>query len=421
MRRPPRRSTIEAQRGAGSMTEWRRSAPTGGGEGDDAAPVIASNVLPLPTAAVLYEAAYDAAALPLLIRPEAANAALLANRPLCAVSGYGPEDLALLRLEDVIEPPADSAEPEDASPGRLRCRDGSTIEVDLRRSEIVAAGRRVGTLYELSPPSLAAADGDDGVAFEGGASLETAGVVHDLNNLLTVLSGHVELLCDEFADGDELEDDRGPVERLQLMRHATEGAATLARRLLEIARGVEPEHGLIEPAGLAADAIALVRAGPAAAGEIMLVAEPGLPAISGDRLQLERVLLNLLRNAADAVAAAHPASGHRASGHAAAGPGAPPIEVEVASAGRDHVAFIVRDHGAGIAAAARSRVFEPHFTTKAAGSGLGLATARTLVGAHGGRIEVESSPEGATFTVVLPAATATVTAPAGHVGRGAAG
>ena len=419
MRRPPRRSTIEAQRGAGSMTEWRPSAPTGGGEGDHAAPGIASNVLPLPTAAVLYEAAYDAAALPLIIRPETANVALLANRALCAVSGYSPEDLAVLRLEDVLEPPADSAEPEDASPGRLRCRDGSTIEVGVRRSEIVAAGRRVGALYELSPPSLAAADGDDGVAFEGGASLETAGVVHDLNNLLTVLSGHVELLCDELANGDEREDDRGPMERLQLMRHATEGAVTLARRLLEIARGVEPEHGLIEPAGLAADAIALVRAGPAAAGEIVLVAEPGLQAISGDRLQLERVLLNLLRNAADAVAAAHPASGHRAPGHAAAGSGAPPIEVEVASAGRDHVAFIVRDHGAGIPATVRSRVFESQFTTKAAGagSGLGLATARTLVGAHGGRIEVESSPEGATFTVVLPA----VPVSAGDASREVAG
>ena len=394
------------------MTEWRRSAPTGGGEGDAVSPRIGSNVLPLPTAAVLYEAAYDAAALPLIIRPVAANAALLANRALCAVGGYGPEDLALLRLEDVLEPPADSAEPQDASPGRLRCRDGSTIEVGVRSSEIVAAGRPVGTLYELSPPDLAAPAGGDGVALEAGASLETAGVAHDLNNLLTVLSGHVELLCDE------LEDDLGPTERLQLMQHAAEGAATLARRLLEIARGVEPEHSLIEPAGLAADAIALVGAGPAAACEIVLVAEPGLPAISGDRLQLERVLLNLLQNAADAVAAVR-----RASGHPAAGSSAPPIEVEVAAAGRDQVAFIVRDHGAGIPAAARSRVFEPHFTTKAAGagSGLGLATARTLVGAHGGRIEVDSSPDGATFTVVLPAATAAVAAPAGEAGREAAG
>ena len=343
------------------MTQWRGNAPAGGGEGGDASPGIASNVLPLPTAAVLYEAAYEAAALPLIIVPDAANAALLANRVLCAVSGYRREDLAGLRLADVLEWPADGAESRDVSPSQLRCRDGSTVEVEVRSSEIVAAGRRVGTLYELRPPGQQAAAGGAGAAVDAVTSLETAGVVHDLNNLLTVLSGHVELLCGDLADGGELADGGGltdgggPAQRLQLMQHAAEGAATLAHRLLEIARGVEPEHGLIEPAGLAADAIALIGAGRSAACRVVLAAEPGLPAISGDRLQLERVLLNLLQNAADAAAAAYQPSGRSP---------APPIEVEVASAGRDHVAFTVRDHGAGISPEARLRVFEPHFTTR---------------------------------------------------------
>lgn len=401
MRRLRPQSTIEGAARGGSMSQWRANAPTSGGDDDDdSAPRLASNVLPLPTAALLYEAAYHGAALPLLIVPQAAHAPLLANRALQAVSGYGPEHLARLRLEDVLEPPAGDA------PSLLRCRDDSTIEVGVEVSEIVSAGRRVGTLYELRPPGPAAAASDAVPSLSGGASLETAGVVHDLNNLLTVLSGHVELLRGDLEPGGQLGGDGRPdgaTERLELMQHAAEGAATLARRLLEIARVVEPDRGLIEPGGLAADAIALAAAGPTAACEVVLVVEAGLPAISGDRLQLERVLLNLLRNAADAVLAAYPS---------AAGAIAPPIEVEVASAGPHQVAFTVRDHGAGISAAARSRVFEPHFTTKpGSGSGLGLSTARALVGAHGGRIEVESSPAGATFSVVLPAVAASAGAP----------
>ena len=139
------------------------------------------------------------------------------------------------------------------------------------------------------------------------------------------------------------------------MQHAAEGAATLAHRLLEIARGVEPEHGLIEPAGLAADAIALIGAGRSAACRVVLGGGAGTAGNQRRPPAARARALNLLQNAADAAAAAYQPSGRSP---------APPIEVEVASAGRDHVAFTVRDHGAGISPEARLRVFEPHFTTR---------------------------------------------------------
>jgi signal transduction histidine kinase len=273
----------------------------------------------------------------------------------------------------------------------LRCRDGSVVEVAVHEAEIVAAGRRVGTLYELRPPDGASADEARRASARDRAGLETAGVVHDLNNLLTVVAGHVELLAEELAP------EVGAPTRLGPLQQATEGAATLARRLLEIARGIETGRTRLDPAELAAGAIALVGAAPASACEIALDAEPALPAILGDRLQLEQVLLNLLLNAEDSVAARYTQSERTA----------PPIEVRVAVAAGGAVALEVRDRGAGIAADARARIFEPHFTTKpnGAGSGLGLATASAMVAAHGGRIEVESTPgAGATFTVLLPAA-----------------
>lgn len=113
-----------------------------------------------------------------------------------------------------------------------------------------------------------------------------------------------------------------------------------------------------------------------------------LPRPVGDRVQLEQVLLNLLLNAFDAVAGAAPAA----------------RRVELTARRSDlGVRIEVADQGHGMDEAARSRAFQPFFTTKPGGMGLGLAISRTLVAAHGGRISVRSAPgQGTTFTIDLP-------------------
>lgn len=123
-----------------------------------------------------------------------------------------------------------------------------------------------------------------------------------------------------------------------------------------------------------------------------------LPRIIGDRVQLQQVILNLLLNALDAVA-----DGGSDARQVTVAAGASPtgIGIEVADTGR------------GMDEPTRSRVFEPFFSTKQGGMGLGLAIARTIVTSHGGTIDMTSAPgRGTTFRISLPAGSAVEAEPA---------
>jgi two-component system NtrC family sensor kinase len=116
-----------------------------------------------------------------------------------------------------------------------------------------------------------------------------------------------------------------------------------------------------------------------------------LPAVLGDARQLQQVCLNLVTNAAQAMASR--------------GGGVLTIVTRAESDGRD-VVLEVSDTGPGIPEAVRARIFEPFFTTKAEGegTGLGLSVSYGIVGTHGGNIVIaSSSPAGTTFRVTIPA------------------
>jgi C4-dicarboxylate-specific signal transduction histidine kinase len=117
---------------------------------------------------------------------------------------------------------------------------------------------------------------------------------------------------------------------------------------------------------------------------------PGLPAVLGDRVQLEQVLLNLVLNACDAMTAVP--SEER--------------ELVVATSATDReVQLSVTDHGPGIPADAIDRVFQPFVTSKQHGLGLGLAISRSIVASHGGRLWAVNNPSrGVTFHMATPRA-----------------
>jgi PAS domain S-box-containing protein len=118
---------------------------------------------------------------------------------------------------------------------------------------------------------------------------------------------------------------------------------------------------------------------------------PGLPAVRGDRVHLQQVLLNLLLNAIDAMADT-PAAERR-------------IVVRTAPDGGRSVRVSISDRGHGVPPDKLPRIFDAFVTTKEHGLGLGLALARSIVEAHGGRIEAANNPGGgATFAFVLPVA-----------------
>jgi two-component system, LuxR family, sensor kinase FixL len=117
-----------------------------------------------------------------------------------------------------------------------------------------------------------------------------------------------------------------------------------------------------------------------------------LPRVEADAIQLQQVLLNLTRNAVDAMQT----SPRKTSG----------IRISTFSGHQGEVSFEVRDHGTGVSSRLGQVIFDPFVTTKPEGLGVGLAISRTIVQNHGGKLTYSDNPEGgAVFTVSLPART----------------
>ncbi|EPX55568.1 hypothetical protein D187_009179 [Cystobacter fuscus DSM 2262] len=124
---------------------------------------------------------------------------------------------------------------------------------------------------------------------------------------------------------------------------------------------------------------------------LQLALAPSLPAVQGDGIQLQQVVLNLLLNALDAMADVP--AGQRQ------------LQVRTASPGPGRVELSVQDSGGGIEPSRLALVFEPFYSTKENGLGMGLSISRSIVEAHGGRLQAESPPgQGALLRFVLPAA-----------------
>ena len=124
---------------------------------------------------------------------------------------------------------------------------------------------------------------------------------------------------------------------------------------------------------------------------LLFDAPPGLPSVQGDRVQLQQVLLNLIQNGMDAIGPENAA--------------ARTVAVTARRAAPETLEISVADSGCGIPAGEENQVFDPFFTTKKAGIGLGLSISRSIVEAHGGRLQGENNAAGgATFRFTLPVA-----------------
>lgn len=219
------------------------------------------------------------------------------------------------------------------------------------------------------------------------------GIAHDVNNLLTGMLGGITLAHRRQEAGDA----EAAARLLAQAERAGVRAAALVRQLLGAARGSEPARrttgGLAELVG---DAAELAARGSAV--RCRLDAQPGLWPAEVDAGEIAQVVQNLVINAVQASRAGSEVRltlRNRELADAEAAGTAP---------GR-YLELLVADQGCGIAAADLERIFDPWYTTKPAGSGIGLATCRALVERHQGRIAVESEPGvGTVFTVLLPAA-----------------
>jgi signal transduction histidine kinase/CheY-like chemotaxis protein len=220
-----------------------------------------------------------------------------------------------------------------------------------------------------------------------------SGIAHDINNMLTAILGHAELLSRAAPLNEEAQASVDGV-RLGAIR-----ARDVVRRILTFSRHEATPAKPFDARELAEEVAALLRAALPARHAIEVEVE-GRPHVLGSPAQIHQVLMNLGTNASQAIGDRPGKIVFKAQLFQHRG------SVELPFAGK-YVELSVTDDGAGMDETTRARVFEPFFTTKprGQGTGLGLSVVHAIVLEHGGAIEVDSGPgQGSSVRVVLPAA-----------------
>ena len=227
-----------------------------------------------------------------------------------------------------------------------------------------------------------------------------AGVAHDFNNLLTAVIGNLSLARREL----NRRRDDSVVSLLREAECAGQRAAELVRQLLDYAGKGRRVVKAVDVCRVAADAISTVRASVSPGIELRTELAHDCPPVEADVGQLQQLLLNLVLNAAEAIGDAPGTITIRVRVRDVPDPELRASYSQFSLAARRYLEIVVADTGAGMAPETLRQIFDPFFSTKFLGRGLGLAAALGIVRSHGGGISVESAPgEGTTFRVLLPA------------------
>jgi two-component system NtrC family sensor kinase len=205
-----------------------------------------------------------------------------------------------------------------------------------------------------------------------------ASVAHEINNPLQAISLHLQLLADETLS-------TGGQRRLGIVQEEFDRIATIVERLLDFQRPKAGQQQLIHVTEGLAYVITLAEKQLQRSGVTLVQNLPhNLPTVLAVASQLKQVFLNLILNAAEAM----PDGGQLA---VTACHEAEKLRIEFA------------DTGPGLPAEVQAHLFEPFYTTKADGSGLGLAVSHEIIANHGGELTVHNTPgAGATFTIIMP-------------------
>lgn len=206
-----------------------------------------------------------------------------------------------------------------------------------------------------------------------------AGVAHEVRNPLTAIRGYVQIIRQQTSL---------PVhqEYLSVVLKEIDSINKVIQQLLDFSRPRQSQWQQVLLNSLIEETLILVQtSGVQARITFNFEQDTGLPAIVADRELLKQVILNLLINAVQAI---------NARGE---------IRIRTWQYSATQQAVAIEDNGGGIDIALQKKIFAPFFTTKASGTGLGLALSQRIINAHQGDIHVASMPGcGATFTLILP-------------------
>jgi two-component system sensor kinase FixL len=274
-------------------------------------------------------------------------------------------------------------------------KDGSTFPMELAVGEMSSGGKRffTGFIRDLSERQQTESRLQELQSELVHISRLTAmgemasALAHELNQPLSAIANYLRgsmRLLDKQSD----ERSRMVSDALDKAAGQTLRAGDIIRRLRDfVARG-ETERRVERVAKLIDEASAIALVGAKERGIRVRYQLDGATLVLADRVQIQQVLINLMRNAIEAME------------------GAERRELVIAAMNADEnmVAISVSDTGPGIGAEARARLFQPFFTTKRDGMGVGLSISRTIIEAHGGEIRADINPGGgAVFRFTLPA------------------
>ena len=215
-------------------------------------------------------------------------------------------------------------------------------------------------------------------------------LAHELNQPLTAIANYCEAARDLLGNGSDRETLDTVQEALDEASKESVRAGQIVRRLRNFISRGETEQRVESLARLITEANALALVGSREHGiEVQVQLDPDADLVFVDRIQIQQVLTNLIRNAIDAMIDSSQKS----------------LIIRTAADPQDYVTVTVEDTGPGISESVVAELFQPFVTSKSAGMGIGLSICRTIVESHGGRIWFEERPGGGTaFHFTLPSA-----------------
>jgi PAS domain S-box-containing protein len=271
---------------------------------------------------------------------------------------------------------------------KVRHRDGSPRFLEITASHYFNSQGEIRAVGVVRDITRRVKDEQSNLSRQKLESLGTmsAGIAHDFRNLLTTIRGSTELLQLDLPQSEAARVDT----HIANILSASDQAAGLTDQLLTYAGKTPLVMSKISLKDLITDSEPLLKTVIADRAHLYINLDKEIPCIQGNRVALQQVLINLITNAAEAL--------HEQDGKIWIS-----LYTHLGETGQTFVGLKVTDNGRGMEESTKIHIFEPFYTTKFAGRGLGLAAIQGLVTAHNGKITVDSFPdEGATFTLTFP-------------------
>jgi len=217
-----------------------------------------------------------------------------------------------------------------------------------------------------------------------------AAMAHELNQPLSAISNYTAA-CQRLLDQTEGGEDRPDVDRaLDQIGVQAHRAAEIIQRIRDFARSREAAREPVDLRTVIADILPLARMDSRAHNtDLRIRIEKDLPLVMADAIQIQQIILNLVRNGIDSMETV-PEKQRR-------------LDIRAWLEDAQHVRITVTDRGTGVPEDTEDSLFTPFFTTKESGMGLGLAISRSIATAHGGKLAYFNNPvAGSTFYLILP-------------------